>query len=160
VTSRAELSDPLVVAESRRIDAPASEIFAVLRDPSRHREFDGSGMVRDSDAPAIEAVDDTFIMHMHNDEFGDYEMRNEVVEYDRDRAIAWAPKRHDVKNDGDWNHRWGWRLEPEGERTLVTAFFDCTRVPDEGRRILRDGERWRPVLTASLERLETLVVST
>jgi hypothetical protein len=95
---------------------------------------------------------------MHNDEFGDYEMRNEVVEYVQNEAIAWAPKRHDIEDDGDWNHRWGWRLKPDGAGTELTAFFDCTRVPTDGRRILRDGERWRPVLERSLERLDGLII--
>jgi uncharacterized protein YndB with AHSA1/START domain len=157
VTETSDLSDPLVVAVSRRIDAPAHEIFQVLRDPKRHHEFDGSGMVRTTDDPPIESVGDTFVMRMHNDEFGDYEMRNDVVEFVADRALAWAPSRHDVEEDG-WDHRWGWRLAPDGEATEVTAFFDCTRVPEDGRRILRDGQRWRPVLERSLEQLEVLVV--
>lgn len=155
--SSANLSDPLVVAVSQRIEAPASRVFSVLRDPKRHVEFDGSTMVRESSAAPIGAVGETFVMRMHNEEFGDYEMRNEVVEFIEDRAIAWAPKRHDVKDEVDWNHRWGWRLISDGEATEVTAFFDCSRVPDEGRRILRDGERWRPVLQRSLERLDSLV---
>jgi hypothetical protein len=151
------LSDPLVVAVSRRIAAPAQEIFAVLRDPRRHQDFDGSTMVRGSDAPPIEAVGESFVVRMNNEEFGDYEMRNELVEYVQDRAIAWAPKRHDIVDDADWNHRWGWRLTPDGEATDVTAFFDCRHVPADGRRILRDGERWRPVLERSLEKLDALV---
>jgi hypothetical protein len=156
VNSVADLSDPLVVSVSRRISASQHDVFEVLSNPLRHHEFDGSGMVRDSDASPIAAVGDVFVMRMHNDEFGDYEMRNEVVEYVQDKAIAWAPKRHDVEDDDDWNHRWGWRLKPDGAATEVTAFFDCTRVPADGRRILRDGERWRPVLERSLERLEGL----
>ncbi len=151
----ADLSDPLVVSVTARIDAPAHELFALLRDPARHRDVDGSGMIRGSDAPAVGKVGDTFVVRMHNDEFGDYEMRNHVVEYVADRAIAWAPKRHDV-DDEDWDHRWGWRLEPAGEATEVTAFFDCTRVPEDGRRILRNGERWRADLERSLERLGAL----
>jgi uncharacterized protein YndB with AHSA1/START domain len=156
VNSVVDLSDPLVVSVSRRISASPHDVFEVLSNPQRHHEFDGSDMVRDSDASPIEAVGDAFVMRMHNDEFGDYEMRNEVVEYVQDEAISWAPKRHDVVDDEDWNHRWGWRLKPDGPATEVTAFFDCTRVPADGRRILRDGERWRPVLERSLERLEVL----
>jgi uncharacterized protein YndB with AHSA1/START domain len=159
VSTVADLSDPLVVSVSRRIDASPQDVFEVLRNPRRHHEFDGSSMVRDSEAPPIESGGDVFIMRMHNDEFGDYEMRNEVVEYIQNEAVAWAPKRHDIDDDVDWNHRWGWRLQPDGAATVVTAFFDCTRVPDDGRRILRDGERWRPVLERSLERLDGLIVS-
>ncbi len=153
-----DFSDPLVVTESRLIDAPAAEIFDVLRDPTRHHEFDGSSMVRDSDAPPIEHVGDTFVMNMYNDEFGGYQMRNEVVEYVADQAISWAPSRHDIEEDS-WNHRWGWRLTPDGASTEVTAFYDCSDVPDEGRRILDDGEWGRPILSQSLARLEAIVTA-
>ena len=34
------------VSVSRRIEAPAARIFAVLADPRRHLEIDGSGMLR------------------------------------------------------------------------------------------------------------------
>lgn len=152
----ADLSDPLVVAVSRRIHAPAHELFEVLRDPSRHHEFDGTSMVRDSDAPPVSGVGDAFVTRMFNEEFGPYVMRNTVVEYDEDRAIAWAPARMDVDEAG-WDHRWGWRLVPEGDATEVTAFFDCTRVPEDGRRILRGGERWRADMERSLVLLEALV---
>jgi hypothetical protein len=158
VVDLVDLSNPLVISESRRIEAPADVIFGLLKDPTRHREFDGSTMVRDSDAPPIEAVGDRFIVRMHNDEFGDYEMRSEVVAYVPDREISWAPKRHDVVEE-DWNHRWGWRLAPEGSATRVVAYFDCTRVPEDGQRILRGGEWSRPILRRSLENLENLVVS-
>lgn len=153
-----DLSNPLVISESRRIDAPATAIFAVLKDPTRHHQFDGSTMVRDSDAPPIEAVGDRFIMRMHNDEFGDYQMRSEVIAYVPDHEIAWAPQRHDVVEES-WNHRWGWRLTPDGDATDVVAYFDCTRVPADGQRILRGGEWSRPILRRSLENLENLVVS-
>ena len=114
-------------------------------------------MVRDSDAPPVEATGDHFIVRMHNDEFGDYQMRSEVVIYIPGREIAWAPTRHDVVEES-WNHRWGWRLAPVGEATEVIAYFDCTRVPEDGQRILRGGEWSRPILRRSLENLERLVV--
>jgi uncharacterized protein YndB with AHSA1/START domain len=158
VVDLVDLSNPLVISESRRIDAPATAIFAVLRDPTRHHQFDGSTMVRDSDAPPIEAVGDRFIMRMHNDEFGDYQMRSEVIAYVPDHEIAWAPQRHDVVEES-WNHRWGWRLTPDGDATDVVAYFDCTRVPADGQRILRGGEWSRPILRRSLENLENLFVS-
>jgi uncharacterized protein YndB with AHSA1/START domain len=158
VVDLVDLSNPLVISESRRIDAPATAIFAVLKDPTRHHQFDGSTMVRDSDAPPIEAVGDRFIMRMHNDEFGDYQMRSEVIAYVPDHEIAWAPQRHDVVEES-WNHRWGWRLTPDGDATDVVAYFDCTRVPADGQRILRGGEWSRPILRRSLENLENLFVS-
>jgi len=34
------------VSVSRRIEAPAADIFELLADPDRHHEFDGSAMLR------------------------------------------------------------------------------------------------------------------
>jgi hypothetical protein len=149
-------SAQLIITTSRRIHATAHQIFEILRDPKRHQEIDGSAMVRDSDALPVQAAGDSFVMRMNNEMFGDYEMRNEVVDYAPDRLIAWAPKRHDKVDDVDWNHRWGWRLVAQGEFTDVTAFFDCSRVPDDGLRILRNGEWGRPILERSLDRLEAI----
>ena len=153
-----DLTDPLVIVESRRVNASAHDVFSVLRDPKRHREFDGSSMVRDSDAPPIEAVCDSFVMRMYNEKMGDYEMRNEVVAFEMDQAIAWAPKRHDVDDGDDWDHRWGWMFTDEPS-TLITAYFDCTRVPDDVRRHLKNGEWARPILLGSLDQLETFFSS-
>jgi hypothetical protein len=47
------------VSETRIVDAPASEIFALLADPSQHPRIDGTGSVR-ADAvgtpPSLAAV--------------------------------------------------------------------------------------------------------
>ena len=40
------MSERDVVTVERVVHAPASEIFALLSDPSRHHSFDGSGTVR------------------------------------------------------------------------------------------------------------------
>ena len=63
------------VAVSRRICAPAREIFQVLADPVRHPEFDGSQMLRGAVSTAvISAVGDVFVMKMYYSEIGDYEI--------------------------------------------------------------------------------------
>jgi hypothetical protein len=79
--------EPITV--SRRIGAPASVIFPILADPGRHRELDGSGMVRGVvSGTTISAVGDVFVMSMYFDELGDYQMINHVVEYQSDRRIG------------------------------------------------------------------------
>jgi len=153
-----DLSHPLVISVSRRLKAPASQLFALLRDPRRHVDLDGSGMIRGSDAPLIKGVGDVFVVRMHNDMFGDYEMCSEVVEYVLDRALAWAPRRYDVIDEDPWNHRWGWRLSPFGAQTEVTAYYDCTRLSNEALRTLENGEWGRPILETSLERLKALTL--
>jgi len=46
-------------------------------------------------APAVRLsrAGDAFVTNMHHDEFGDYQMHNEVVEYDAGRRLAWEPAR-------------------------------------------------------------------
>ncbi len=152
-----------VVCVTRTIPAPAERIFAVLADPARHPEIDGSGMVRAarSSHPPL-ALGDVFVMAMHNDEMGDYEMTNYVVECEPDRRIAWEPvmsrasreeDRADIDNPA--HHRWGYTLAPEGaDSTVVTETFDCTMSPEWLKNVLHGGERWLGAMTTTLERLE------
>jgi hypothetical protein len=54
------------VAVSRRISAPARDIFQLLADPGRHPDLDGSGMLREAVSRAIVAgVGDVFVMKMY-----------------------------------------------------------------------------------------------
>ncbi|MGH3188666.1 MAG: hypothetical protein ACRDOL_15615 [Streptosporangiaceae bacterium] len=78
------------VSVSRRIEAPAERLFALLADSANHPLIDGSGMVREP-APSVRLsrTGDAFVMDMHHEEFGDYQMRNEVVESCR-LLVAWA----------------------------------------------------------------------
>jgi uncharacterized protein YndB with AHSA1/START domain len=153
-----DTSNPLIVHETRRIDAPAAEIFSIISDPRRHLDFDGSGMLRGTDAAApVGAPGDEFLMRMYNEEFGDYLMRNRVVDLEPGRSISWEPTREDVVDDGEpWHYRWGFELDPSGDSTMVTEFFDCSRSPADALRILKDGTIWRGALQRSLERLEEL----
>jgi uncharacterized protein YndB with AHSA1/START domain len=80
------------VSVSRRIDAPADVLFAVLADPARHPSIDGSGMVGQAlTTSVISRAGDTFTMRMHNEEMGGYEITNHVVDYQPSRRIAWEP---------------------------------------------------------------------
>jgi uncharacterized protein YndB with AHSA1/START domain len=102
------------VSVSRVIDAPASEIFAVLTDPAQHSVIDGSGSVKGTtSAPERLEMGSKFGMKMR---IGlPYRMTNEVVEFEPDRLIAW---RHIGR------HRWRYELEPVDGGTEVTETFD------------------------------------
>jgi hypothetical protein len=81
-------------------------------------------------------------------------MKNRVVEFERDRKIAWSPIRHDEEGE-DWQIRWGYELEPEGaDATMVTETFDCSRAPEHAMEILKEGETWRAGMEKSLEQLQ------
>ena len=154
------------VSVSRRIQAPAEQLFALLADSANHPLIDGSGMVREP-APAVRLsrTGDAFLMNMHHDEFGDYQMRNEVVEYEAGRRLVWEPARVAPPDEQDavgdpLRYRWGWELSPDGPgATLVTETFDCTRSPQELREAVEEGEGWRDAMTASLARLDLLAKS-
>ena len=70
-----------VVSVERVIDAPPEAIFALLADPRRHRDFDGSGTVGDAkDLPDRLRLGSTFGMSMKQGV--SYSMVNEVVEFE------------------------------------------------------------------------------
>ena len=103
------------VSVSRVIPAPAEKIFAVLADPARHSEIDGSGSVKGvarSSTPRLE-MGSKFGMSM---KIGiPYRITSRVVEFEENRRIAWC---HYGK------HRWRYELEPVEGGTRVTETFD------------------------------------
>ncbi|MGH3156968.1 MAG: SRPBCC family protein [Streptosporangiaceae bacterium] len=153
------------VSVSRRIEVPAERLFALLTDSANHPLIDGSGMVREpASAVRVSGTGDAFVMDMHHDEFGDYQMRNDVVEYQAGRRLVWEPVRVESSSPDQQEvlgesarYRWGFELSPDGPgATMVTETFDCTRSPEELRKAVKEGEGWRDAMTASLARLELL----
>jgi hypothetical protein len=85
---------------------------------------------------------------------GDYQMANEVVEYQPNRRIIWEPRRHDLDQPAG-GHRWGFELTPDGPgATMVTEIFDCSRWPEEDRVQIEEGRIWIEAMTKTLERLD------
>jgi hypothetical protein len=148
------------VAVSRRIGAPASDIFAILADPVRHLDLDGSKMLRGAVTTArITGIGDVFVMRMYYSALGDYEMNNHVVEYEPDRRIGWEPAagRGHPGEGGRWGHRWSYELAPVGpEETVVTEIYDCSRAPAGERQGMEDGKVWIESMAKTLERLDKL----
>ena len=102
------------------INAPAEKIFAILADPRRHKEIDGSSTIQENiSGPDKLVLGSKFGMQMH---LGiDYRIRNTVVEYRENQLIAW---RH--------LGRWIWRYELVNigpQQTQVTETFDASRAP-------------------------------
>jgi uncharacterized protein YndB with AHSA1/START domain len=152
------------VSVSRRIEASAERLFALVTDSANHPLIDGSGMVREP-APAVRLsrTGEAFVMNMHHDEFGDYQMRNEVVECEGGRRLTWEPvrvaasPREQEAIGAPARYRWGYEFSTDGPgATVVTETFDCSRSPEDLREAVRDGEGWRDAMTASLARLELL----
>lgn len=109
-----------VFTDSRIVPAPPEEIFAMLADPGRHSEIDGSGTVQKvvSGAGPMQ-LGSKFKMAMKMYGFP-YKTTSTVVEFEENRRIAWC---HWGKN------RWRYELEPVAGGTLVTESADFTTSP-------------------------------
>jgi uncharacterized protein YndB with AHSA1/START domain len=151
------------VSVSRRIEAPAVEIFNILTDPTKHPDIDGSGMLRESASLLrVSGVGDVFVMKMHNEEFGDYEMNNLVVAYEENRRIGWAPTllreqeaSTDLPVEKSAAITWTFQLTPDGPHaTEVTEIYDCSNASEELRRAVKNGDRWLESMTKTLQRLD------
>lgn len=161
--SRSTLAGPATVSESMTVAASTAAVFALLSDPARHHEFDGSRMLR---GPAgggpVTAVGDTFLMRMWLESLGDYVMLNRVLAYEPDHLIIWEPTPGDPVSSGNaelpigasQGYWWGFELKPGGDDcTVVTEMFDCSRAHPDLRAHLSDGEVWRPAMTETLGRI-------
>ncbi|HUC06212.1 MAG TPA: SRPBCC family protein [Acidimicrobiales bacterium] len=157
------MSTPNRVTKSRKVGVPPAAVFALLSDPRRHPQFDGSGMLVGVATPGpVTEVGDVFSMHMHNENMGDYTIDNHVVEFDPDRRIAWEPVLSEASRTEDeayigtrLHHRWGFELEADGpDATLVTEFFDCSASPADFQQQLEGGSIWNDAIAASLENIE------
>jgi len=108
-------NSPRSVSASRIVAAPPSDIFALLSDPSRHGDIDGSGMVqRARGGSSTLTLGTKFGMHMKLGRLP-YRINNTVMEFEQDRLIAWAHL---------GGHRWRYELEPVDGGTQVTETFD------------------------------------
>ncbi len=110
-------------------DSSATALFAVLADPRRHVEMDGSGMLQAAEnAAVIDHVDQVFSMAMHYPSLGDYITDNRVVEFKPDRRLTWATGRRGQPPAGV---RWGWQLTPlDDAHTRIVYTYDWSRVTD------------------------------
>jgi uncharacterized protein YndB with AHSA1/START domain len=108
------MSDTRQVSVSRVIPAPPEALFAIVADANRHADFDGSGSVKAAvGEPEPLVLGSKFGMNMR---IGlPYRIQNEVVEYEKDRLIAW-------QHFG--RHRWRYEFEPVDGGTKVTETFD------------------------------------
>jgi uncharacterized protein YndB with AHSA1/START domain len=138
------------VSVSRVIAAEPSAIFAVLVDPSQHALIDGSGTVREArDDQETLAMGSRFSMGMRMGV--PYVIKNEVVEFEPDRLIAW-------QHIG--RHRWRYRLEPVegGTRVIETFDWSTARFP-KGIEIMGYPSKHPAGMERTLERLDRLVTT-
>ncbi len=147
-----------VESVERVIPAPAATIFAVIADPSRHQEIDGSGTVREAAGGSQQVtLGSTFGMSM---KLGiPYSMENEVIEFEQDRRIAWQT-RPSIKFMRRFvgGRIWRYELEPVEGGTLVRESWDISQERVK-KAVQPMRARTREAMAKTLERLEQVVTS-
>ncbi|WP_435602358.1 SRPBCC family protein [Streptomyces sp. bgisy130] len=163
------------ISVSRDIVATPRELFDVLRDPARHAELDGSGMLRGRpQGPSPLGPGDRFSMGMAQARIA-YRSVNVVVEYEKDRLIAWETWGEFRGRRLVGGQRWRYELTPvngtEGAEgtdgagdggggvTRVTHTFDWSRARLPRLIVELPGypRRMGPAMATTLERLASAV---
>jgi uncharacterized protein YndB with AHSA1/START domain len=125
---------------SGTVDAPPEAVFALIADPSRHCDIDGSGMCQSSSSGPITGVGQSFVMDMYRDGLGKYQTRNEVTVFEPGRRIAWRPSMETSSPEIDGaigditpgGQTWSFDLEPTNDgKTKVTHTYDWSTIRDE-----------------------------
>jgi hypothetical protein len=120
----------------RIIEAEPAAIFAVLRDPQGHVAIDSSGMLQSAEGEPVSAVGDSFVVHMDREslndfpELGRYDVTVSISAFEPDREIAWTILGQIRPQIG---HVYGYRLEPDGNGTLVTSYYDWSGIDQKWR---------------------------
>lgn len=128
------------------VDATPEEVFALLADPHRHHEVDGSGTVKQEViGPRRLEYGDRFRISMRM--MGvPYAITSTVTRLEPGRVVEW---RH------PGGHRWRWEFEDAGDgRTRVTETFDFTDSPALLMRLIKAPERNAEGIEASLRRVQ------
>lgn len=147
---RAEIVDtgiPLFFKAQLVINAPAKKIFDFLSDPRNHTLMDGSGMVKNQlSGPERLYLGAKFGMRMR---LGiPYVIKNQVIEYQNNKSIAWQHLLHNV---------WRYELqEIDANTTLVIESWDGRKARSKW--WVSDSYKWVPTAMAkTLVKLKELM---
>lgn len=146
---------PDQVTVERVIPAPPEKIFDLLADPSRHREIDGSGTVRDALAGAQRlALGSRFGMSM---KMGlPYSMESEVIDFQENRCVAWQTRPPGIFRNLGGGRIWRYELEPTDGGTRVRETWDISQ--EKVKALVRPAaKKTRTNMERTLERIESIV---
>ena len=121
---------PTRLEVDRAIAAEPSAIFDVLRSPDGHVAIDATGMLMSADGDKAVAVGDRFVVHMDRDslrdfDLGEYDVTVVIETFDSNREIAWSI---DGTMQPPLGHIYGYRLDPIDGGTLVTSYYDWSKL--------------------------------
>jgi hypothetical protein len=114
----------------RQIEASAGEIFAVLTDPHGHVRIDSTGMLQWAEGEKVRQVGDRFVVHMDRESLNDlpmgkYDVTVIITRFTQDATIEWMIS---GTVQPPIEHLWGYTLAPSGSGTLVSAYYDWSRI--------------------------------
>jgi len=136
------------------IPASAEAVFAVIADPTRHREFDGADMVRDAiDTAPLAEAGQVFRMQMQHASVGDYTMENHVRVMRPYEEISWMPSAGGRTPTGYW---WGYDIRAIDDHSCEVGLnYDWSAVTHPKMRA-RFGHSNQGNMQASLTLLQEL----
>jgi uncharacterized protein YndB with AHSA1/START domain len=155
MTSAPASSD--VASVERVIPASPESIFALLADPDRHQDIDGSGTVRAAPGGSQRlTLGSTFGMKM---KMGmPYSMSNTVVEFEENRRIAWQTSKRLGPLGMVGGRIWRYELAPVEGGTLVRESWDISQERVKGP-VRRMRDRTIAAMSKTLERIEQIVTA-
>lgn len=148
-----------LLSVERLVPAPPESVFALLVDPDRHVDIDGSDTVRAARSGGRTlGLGDRFGMDMHLGTA--YSTRNTVVEFEQDRRIAWQTTATGPLGRVLGGRIWRYVLEPVAGGTLVTETWDIRseRAPSKPF-VRRMGPMTRRNMEGTLERIEQVLAA-
>jgi hypothetical protein len=119
----------------REISATPATVFALLCDPNGHVAIDSSGMLQSASGGRVRQVGDEFVVHMDREALNDYPLGKYdvtviITRFEQDALIEWTISgviQPPIK------HLYGYRLEPRESGTLVTSYYDWSRIEEQYR---------------------------
>jgi hypothetical protein len=119
----------------RQIAAAPAVVFALLCDPQGHVSIDSSGMLQSAEGEPVTGVGDRFVVHMDREALNDlpmgkYDVTVIITGFEPDAAIEWTIS---GVTQPPIKHIYGYRLEPSGQGTLVTSYYDWSQIEERYR---------------------------
>jgi hypothetical protein len=92
--------------------------------------IDSSGMLLDATGESVNAVGDTFVVHMDREALNDYPLGKydvtvTITTFARDRELAWTVL---GQIEPPLGHVYGYTLAPVDDGTLVTSYYDWSSI--------------------------------
>jgi hypothetical protein len=114
----------------RTVAADPATIFRLLCDPQGHVAIDSSGMLMDATGDPVNALGDSFVVHMDREALNDFPMGHydvtvSITAFEPDREIAWTVLGQISPPIG---HVYGYQLAPVDGGTLVTSYYDWSTI--------------------------------